>query len=455
MENISDVIRVPPRNLEAESYFLASLMIDPDSFNKLSEIKLLKDDFYDEKHRLIYSAILEHKLNNVPIDIITVTENLNSKNLLENAGGPTYITSLLDKIPSSENILHYAKIIKDKSLLRSLIRISSELVSKSYGGDVSVKDLIESAEKRILELNESTNLRRYATIQELLIETVDGILKSSGNPSDITGVSSGYTDLDEITDGFKKSEMIILAARPGIGKTTLALNIMANAAIRHKKKIIFFCGEMSNENLIRRVLCSEARLNDRMLRRGILSSQDKSHIVAAAEKLYDVSMIFDDTPNISLFELKTKARKAFREFNVDMIIVDYLQLVTVGDEVGRNIPQHEKIGHISRSIKGLARELNIPILALAQLNRNVESRGKDDARPKKSDLKDSGSIEQDADMILFIHKNPSRPEDDNASQDVEEVEVIVGKNRNGPEGICKLVFLKNLTRFESSKKEFN
>ncbi len=454
MSSNSDLIRIPPRNIEAEIYFLASLLLDPESYNKLSEIKIFKEDFFDEKHRNIYTAILEHILNNHPIDIITINETLKNNGLLESAGGTDYISSLLDKLPSSENIVHYAKIIKEKSLLRSLIRISSELVSKSYEGEVRVKELIESAEKKLLELNESTNLRHYTTIQEGLLDTVNKILNAVGNPTDITGVPSGYTDLDDITDGFKNSEMIILAARPGMGKTTLALNIMANAAIKHKKKVAFFCGEMSTENLIRRVLCSEARLNDKLLRKGLLNSNEKTHLVRAAEKLYDVNMIFDDTPNIPLFELKTKARKMYRDVKIDMIIVDYLQLVTVGDELGKNIPLHERIGHISRSIKGLARELNIPILALAQLNRNVESRGRDDARPKKSDLKDSGSIEQDADMILFIHKNTHKSDDeDNKQTDVEEVEVIVGKNRNGPEGISNLVFFKNFTRFESKKKE--
>jgi replicative DNA helicase len=443
--------KVPPQNVEAESYLLASILIDNQSLDKITMLKINADDFYDDRHKNIFKAALELKKLNHPIDLITITEILKTLNLVEKSGGFEYVSSLIDMIPTSANTEYYAEIVKSKSMLRQLIHVSSDIISKSMESPGDVKSLIDDAEKRIFDINQDVYSSSFTDIKKVLNETINEIMNMN-KLGELTGVPSGYPDLDEKTDGFQKSELIILAARPSMGKTSLGLNIASNASLKHNKKIGIFSCEMNRSSLVRRMLCSEAKVNDQRLRRGMASSMEREKIVNAAERLYDKTIVFDDTPNIPILELRSKARKMKKDYDIDLLLIDYLQLVTVGDEVGKNAPNHEKVAYVSRSLKGLARQLQIPIIALAQLNRNVESRG-EDSRPRLSDLKDSGSIEQDADVILFIHKPDVPGGDDKKDNSTDIREVIIGKNRNGPTDTVRLIFLKDFTSFQSSTKE--
>ena len=461
MGKSGSIERIPPQNLQAEELLIASLLMDNEAFEIISEERLTNKDFYDEKNKNIFTAIEKLNSQGRPVDLITVTEMLRSLGLLEKSGGAEYVSMLPDKTPTSANAKYYAEIIKSKSMLRQLIYINSDIISKSFEHSGDVKSLIDDAERRIFEINEELFTNQFSPIKEIINMTIEELAKTK-NSSELSGVPSGFVELDDKTDGFQKSELIVIAARPSMGKTSFALNLAANSSVKYNKKVGVFSCEMSKHHLVRRMLCSEARVNELRMKKGMLTNQEKEYLVNAAEKLYDSQIVFDDTPNIPLMELRTKARKMKRDYDLDIIIIDYLQLITVGDELGRNQPRHEQIAHVSRSLKSLARQLDIPVIALAQLNRNVESRG-DDSRPRLSDLKDSGSIEQDADVILFIHGNTDKKaaSDNNNNNDsnqrsnflCEPRELIIGKNRNGPTDTVKLVFLKEFTRFESISKE--
>jgi replicative DNA helicase len=443
--------KVPPQNTEAESYLLASILIDNQSLDKISMLKVTAEDFYDERHKNIFKAAMELKKLNRPIDLITMTEILKTMNLLDKSGGAEYLSSLIDMLPTSANTEFYSEIVKSKSMLRQLIFVSSDIITKSMDSPGDVKTLIDEAEKRIFDINQEIYSSNFTDIKKVLMDTINEIMNTTARQGELSGVPSGFTDLDEKTDGFQKQELTIIAARPSVGKTSFVLNIATNASLKFKKKIGMFSCEMNRGSLVRRMICSEAKINELAMRRGMLNAMDKEQIVNAAGRLYDATIVFDDTPNIPILELRSKARKMKKDYDIDILLIDYLQLITVGDELGKNTPNHEKVAYISRSLKGLARQLNIPIIALAQLNRNVESRG-EDARPRLSDLKDSGSIEQDADVIIFIHKaeTPAGEQKD-AITDIREI--IIGKNRNGPTDIVKMVFLKNYTKFQTMTKE--
>ncbi|HOV13198.1 MAG TPA: replicative DNA helicase [Spirochaetota bacterium] len=444
--------KVPPQNVDAEMYLIASILIDNQSFDKISSYKISHDDFFDERHRNIFKAILELRKMNKPVDIITLREILKSLGMLDKVGGSEYISSLIDKIPTTANIEYYSEIVKSKSMLRQLIYVSSDVISKSFSNPHDVKSLIDDAEKRIFDINQDLYTTSLSPIATVLSESINEILNTKNKQGELSGIPSGYPDLDEKTDGFQKSELIVIAARPSMGKTSFGLNLATNAALKFKKKIGVFSCEMSKSSLVRRMLCSEAQVNELFLKKGMFSKQDEDKLVRAAGKLYETTIIFDDTPNIPILELRSKARKMKKDYEVDLIIIDYLQLITVGDEMGKNAPRHEQIAYVSRSLKGLARDLNVPVIALAQLNRGLENRG-DDSKPRLSDLKDSGSIEQDADVIIFIHKEQQKEEIQQMSRDVENREIIIGKNRNGPTDTIKMVFLRNFTKFQSVTKE--
>lgn len=445
--------RVQPQNIEAETYLIASILMDNQSFDKISSFKIGQDDFYDERHRNLFKAILELRKTNKPIDIITLREMLKSLNLLEKVGGSEYIASLLDKIPTTANIEYYSEIVKSKSMLRQLINVSSDVISRSMSNPQDVKSLIDDAEKKIFDINQDVYSTSLSPIAAVLKESISEIMNTKNKQGELSGIPSGYPDLDERTDGFQKSELIVIAARPSMGKTSFGLNLVTNAALKYNKKIGVFSCEMSKTSLVRRMLCSEALVNELALKKGLFSKQDEDKIVRSAGRLYETTIIFDDTPNIPILELRSKARKMKKDYDIDMILIDYLQLVTVGDEMGKSAPRHEQIAYISRSLKGLARDLNVPVIALAQLNRGLENRG-DDSKPRLSDLKDSGSIEQDADVIIFIHKEMQQQKEDTPqNKDIDNREIIIGKNRNGPTDTIKMVFLRNYTRFQSITKE--
>jgi replicative DNA helicase len=333
--------------------------------------------------------------------------------------------------------------------LRNLINICSATISQSLEEQNDVQKLIEEAEKKIFDINQEKHSASITDIKSNLYEILERLSKSSTKAGEVSGIPSGYYKLDEITDGFHGSELIVLAARPGMGKTSLGLNIAAKAAVKYGHRIGIFSCEMSKESLVERILCSQASVDFSRMRKKMLKADEFDRLVHEAERLYDTTLVFDDTPNIPILELRSKARRMVKDYNVDLIIIDYLQIITVEESMNRN-PRHEQIGYISRSLKGLARELNMPVIVLAQLNREIESRS-DDSGPKLSDLKDSGSIEQDADLILFIHKKTVVEE--NQPYDTDIRQLIIGKNRFGPTGKIDMVFKKSYTRFEQLSKE--
>jgi len=440
-----------PFNLEAEVYVLSSLILFEDSYDKLTETTLRSDDFYDSRNQIIFKTIQYLKNENKPIQLVSITETLKSEKNLDKAGGAEYISSLTDKFPTSAYISYYIEIVKKKSMLRKLIYISNDIIAQSYDDPEDVKILLDQAEKNIMDINQDLSSGSLKVISEVISDAISKIVNKQHNDGEMSGVPSGFFDLDEKTDGFQKSELIIIAARPSVGKTAFALNLLMNIALRAKKSVGFFSCEMSTDSLSIRMLCSEAKVNQTLYRKNMLTNQDRNKISQVAETLYETKIVFDDTPSISILELRSKARKMKREHNIDILFIDYLQLISFGSELNSSIPRHEQIAYISRSLKSLARELDIPIVALAQLNRNVESRG-EDSQPKMSDLKDSGSIEQDADVIMFLHRKASK---DGQSGETEPRELIIGKNRNGPTDIIELVFIKAFTKFQLATKDFN
>jgi len=435
-------------------HLLASILIDPDSFDKLlsASIDLNNDDFYDKRHKFIYMAIEQLNKKHKPIDIVTLTDELNNSKLIDKAGGVEYISTLLDKLPTSENLEHYAEIVKSKSLLRKLIFICNSTITKCFDNPSDVNQLIDEAEKNIFDVNIEKISSSLIPIKKSLSIIIDQVGKRSNSIGEISGIPSGYYDLDQLTDGFHNSELIVIAARPSMGKTSLALNMASKSALKHNKKIGVFSSEMNQISIVERMLCSEASIDQTRFRKGLLKTDEIEKLIREAERLYETVIIFDDTPNISILELRSKARRMVLDFGIEIVFIDYLQLVTVDDSMRRS-PRHEQIAYVSRSLKALARELNIPVVALAQLNRDIEARG-EEARPRLSDLKDSGSIEQDADLILFISKAKTNSEyAENEDTNSELREIIIGKNRMGPTGLINMVFKKNYTRFELLKKE--
>lgn len=458
MENIKE--KSLPHNIEAEINLLSSILIDAKIFDELiTEQKISSKDFYDERNQIIFLAIEQLKKDSLPIDLITLTEKLKKMNLFEKSGGVYYLSSILDKIPTSANAKYYADIIKKKSMARQLISVSQEILVKSIDPTTEIKNLIDESEKKIFEINQELYSSNISLIRDIITEEFKKIMSNkSRKMGTYSGVPSGFIQLDELTDGFQNSELIVIAARPSIGKTAFALNIAANAAFLGKR-VGFFSSEMNKSTLIRRMLCSEAKVSQEKLLKNIYTKQEEDFLVKAAEKLYEVTIVFDDTPNIPILELRSKARKMLKDYNIDLLIIDYLQLLTVGDEISKNTPRHEQIAYISRSLKSLARQLNIPVIALAQLNRNVETRGEDSV-PKMSDLKDSGSIEQDADIIIFIHKEKEKDKKDSQNEEEDSMKksvdirvITIGKNRNGPQDKFEMLFHKKFTRFESITKD--
>lgn len=449
-----------PFNLEAESFLISALLIDQRSFDRIFDKKISPEDFYDKRHENIFRAFIELTKKNHPIDIITLTEELQKNNLLDITGGASYITSLMDKFPTTANIAYYADIVKNKSLLRQLIFTSNIIIEKCMNDEFEAKDLIEDAEKSIFAINDNNNPNQLKDVKIVVRETMNQIMNMMKGDGELPGVPSGFPGLDDLTNGFQKEQLIVIAARPAVGKTAFALNIATNAAIKYKKRIGFFSCEMSANSLMRRMLCSYAEVDQQLLLKNIISNRDKKALVDASARLYDdVELIIDDTPSIPLFDLISKARRMKREKNIDILIIDYLQLISVNQGNDYFKPKHEQVALISKSLKDLARQLQIPVIALAQLNRNVDTR--DDTRPKLSDLKDSGAIEQDADLILFIYKKNKKKENENDEEknekdsensNTERRNISIGKNRNGPTGEREFIFLKNYTKFVTYTK---
>lgn len=432
--------RLPPQNLEAETSVLGAVLLENEALNRVLEI-LKEDDFYRNAHRRIFSAILHLYEHSEPVDLITLSEVLKTRGELDDVGGVEYLNSLVNGVPTAANISYYAKIIKEKALLRKLINRTTEIVSQSYSISGDVDEFIDQAERTIFEISEDRVRPSFYPIKDLIKSSFKTIERLYEKRQLITGVPTGFQRLDELTSGLQPSDLIIIAGRPSMGKTALALNIAQNASVQAAIPAAIFSLEMSKEQLALRMLCSEAKVDAHRLRGGFLSESDWPKLTRAAGSLSEAPLFIDDTPGLSALEMRAKTRRLKIEHNLGLVIVDYLQLMRGR---ARADSREQEISDISRSLKALAKELSIPVIALSQLNRRVEERG--DKRPQLSDLRESGAIEQDADVILFLY----REEVYNKSEENRgKAEIIIGKQRNGPTDKVDLAFLDKYTRFEN------
>ena len=435
--------KIPPQSIEAEIAVLGSMLLDHEAISQAIEI-LAEDSFYKESHRKIYSVIVKLFDESKGVDLVTIVEELKRNNILDEVGGPSYITSLASSVPTAANFVHYAKIVKEKMLLRKLINVSTQVVSEAYGADQDVDNLLDRAEQLIFEVSSRKVESRFTPLREVIknsIETIDNLYQRKEN---VTGIATGFRELDIRTAGLQPSDLIVVAGRPSMGKSALAACIAEHAAVIEKMPVAFFSLEMSKEQLVQRALCSHARVDAHKVRTGFLSQSDWPKLVSAAGKLSEAPMYIDDSPGITVLEIRTKARRLKAQFDIKLIVLDYLQLMQ-GPSKADN--RQQEISEISRSLKALARELNVPIIAISQLSRAVEQRS--DHRPQLSDLRESGAIEQDADLVLLL----LREEYYNPTEENKGVaEVIIAKQRNGPVGSLKLAFIGEYVRFENLSK---
>ena len=432
--------RLPLQSLEAEVSVLGGILLENEALSRVLEV-IGESDFYREAHRKIFSAILELFERSEPTDLITLSEVLKKRAAFEAVGGIEYLNSLVNSVPTAANISYYAKIIKEKSILRKLINRATEIVSQGYGDAGNVDDFLDRAEHAIFEISEDRVRPSFYPIKDIIKSSFKTIEKLYEKRQLITGVPTGFTRLDELTSGLQPSELIIVAGRPSMGKTAFALNIAQHAAVEAQVPAAVFSLEMGKEQLALRMLCSEAKVDAHRLRGGFLSESDWPKLTRAAGTLSEAPIFIDDTAGLTALEMRAKSRRLKAERNLGLVIVDYLQLMR-----GRadSDTREQEISDISRSLKALAKELNIPVVALSQLNRRVEERG--DKHPQLSDLRESGAIEQDADVIIFLY----RDEVYNKSEDKKgKAEIIIGKQRNGPTASFELAFLDKYTCFEN------
>ncbi len=433
---------IPPQSIEAEQAVLGTILLQDKALLKIVEI-LAADDFYRDAHKTIFAAMLTLFEKREPHDLITLTSLLSDQNKLEQVGGASYLASLTDIIPFSGTLVHHAQIIRKKSVLRRLIQTTAEVTARCYDTQDDIETLIDQAEKTIFEIAHSNKGQGFQPMATIVPRAFERITRLFDKQEHITGVATGYDELDRMTAGLQPAELIILAARPSMGKTALSMNIVQHAALIGKVPVAVFSLEMSMESLALRMLCSVGRIDSQRMRTGKLHDNDWPKLTRATGMLSDAPIHIDDTAGLTVLEMRAKARRLMSEHNLGMIVVDYLQLMQ-GKSNSENRAQ--EISEISRSLKAMAKELNVPVLALSQLNRSLENRT--DKRPQLSDLRESGAIEQDADVIMFIYRDEvyNRAED-NPNRGMAEV--IIGKQRNGPTGVVKMTFLGEYTTFEN------
>jgi replicative DNA helicase len=438
--------KLPPQAVDIEEAVLGALMLEKDALSAVIDV-LRPECFYKDSHQLIFKAIHElfHKAE--PIDILTVTHTLKKSGDLEIVGGAYYISQLTSRIASAANIEYHARIILQKYIQRELIRISGETIRDSYEDNMDVLELLDKAEKNLFEIAEGNIRRNFEDMQSLIAKAIKEIEIASNQESGITGVPSGFTELDRVTAGWQKSDLIILAARPGMGKTAFVLSLAKNAAVQFKRPVAFFSLEMSSIQLVNRLISSETEITSDKIRKGQLANHEWQQLNAKIKPLTEAPLYIDDTPSLSVFELRAKCRRLVAEKKVSMIIIDYLQLMVAGND-NKNGNREQEISTISRSLKAIAKELAVPIIALSQLSRAVETRGST-KRPQLSDLRESGAIEQDADMVMFIYRPEyyDLNEDENGQSTQGLAEIIVAKNRNGAQSTVNLKFIGHLTKF--------
>ena len=442
MQSMSDLMidKIPPQNLEAEMSVLGSMLIEEEAISKAVEL-LDGSHFYKENHQKIFSAILELYEDGRGVDLITLSEKLKKENSLERIEGASYLTALVNSVPTAANVVYYAKIVKEKAILRNLISACTQLVTESYGLTRDVDVLLDKAEKVIFDIAQRKIEGKFVPFKDIIKDSIETIDKLYQKKEHVTGIATGFQAIDIKTAGLQASDLIIVAGRPSMGKSSLACCIAEYAGVVNKKPVAIFSLEMSKEQLVQRMLCSHARIDAHNVRTGYLSQSDWPKLTNTAGKLSEAPIFVDDTPGISVLELRAKARRLKAQHDIQLVIIDYLQLMQ-GSRRSEN--RQQEISDISRSLKALAKELNVPVIAVSQLSRAVEARA--DHRPQLSDLRESGAIEQDADVVfLLLREEYYQPTEENKGL----TELIIAKQRNGPVGSLKLAFIKEYTRFES------
>ena len=442
-----DALRVPPHSIDAEQAVLGGLMLDERAWERIAD-KLLEDDFYRKDHRLIFRAIAELSNKNMPCDAVTLGEWFESNGIAELVGGSAYVIQLANTTPSAANIVAYAEIVREKSILRQLIDAGTEIVGDGFQPEGrSTQEILEGAEQKVFHIAESgaRGKKGFVSMNAAVKEAFQILHQRYESKGAVTGLATGFVDLDEMTAGLQPSDLIIVAARPSMGKTALAVNMAEHAAIKSKKAVAIFSMEMSASQLAFRLMSSLGRINQQHLRTGDIQEEEWPRVTSAITLLKDAKIFIDDTPALSPAELRARTRRLKREHDLGLVVIDYLQLMAVP---GNKENRATEISEISRSLKAMAKEMNVPVIALSQLNRSLEQRT--DKRPVMADLRESGAIEQDADVIIFIYRDEYYNQE---SPDKGQAEIIIGKQRNGPTGMVKLTFLGQYTRFENIASE--
>ncbi|EMT45716.1 MULTISPECIES: replicative DNA helicase [Anoxybacillus] len=439
--------RLPPQNIEAEQAVLGAILLEPSALTTASEI-LIPEDFYRAAHQKIFRTMLQLSDRGEPVDLVTVTSELADANALEEVGGVSYLTELANAVPTAANVQYYAKIVEEKSILRRLIRTATSIAQDGYTREDEVEDVLNEAERKILEVSQRKNTTGFQNIKDVLVQAYDNIEMLHNRKGEITGIPTGFIELDRMTAGFQRSDFIIVAARPSVGKTAFALNIAQNVATRTGENVAIFSLEMGAQQLVMRMLCAEGNINAQNLRTGKLTPEDWGKLTMAMGSLSNAGIFIDDTPNIRVSEIRAKCRRLKQEQGLGMVLIDYLQLIQGSGRNREN--RQQEVSEISRSLKALARELDVPVIALSQLSRSVEQR--QDKRPMMSDLRESGSIEQDADIVAFLYRDDYY---DKESENKNIIEIIIAKQRNGPVGTVQLAFVKEYNKFVNLERRFD
>ena len=445
------LLRIPPHDLAAEQAVLASILLNNDLMNSALEI-LRPDDFYQGAHRTLYSVMIDLYDKGRAIDQLTLSSALKDRGVEGEVGGLAYLSDLIQNVPTTANVSEYARLVKNTAILRKAIAVAQQITTSAFQGVPEVDEFLDQTEQAIFSLAEEKIKPSYFSMADLAKESMKEIEKLYEKKEMITGVPSGFRDLDQLTSGFQRSDMIIIAARPSMGKTALCLNVAMNAAIKHKLPVAIFSLEMSRQQIALRMICSEARVNSRKLRSGYLAQEELNRIIAAVGRLHEAPIYVDDSSALNALELRARARRLKKDRKIGMLVVDYLQLLRGASSRYSSDNRVQEVSEISRSLKALAKDLDIPVLAVSQLSRSVENRT--DKRPLMSDLRESGALEQDADLILFVYREEMYSKENTPEDKKGVAEIIIGKHRNGPTGEINLTFLTPYTRFEDFAKGY-
>lgn len=441
---MADITRIPPHSVESEQSILGSILLDKDAIITVAET-ITPTDFYKDAHRIIYESMMALNNKNEPIDMVTLTDELRKRGYLDDIGGVTYLTSLSTIVPTTSNVKYYADIVKEKSVLRQLIKASNDIINLGYGSGESAENVLDFAEKKIFDISQERTNDDFKPINQILMDTYDMIESIYSNKSDVIGVTTGFKDLNKKINGLQRTDLILVAARPAMGKTAFALNLVQNAAIKGNASVAVFSLEMSKEQLAQRMIAAQSNVELKKMKTGTLNDADWPRIISAMAVMSDAKIFIDDTPGIKINELRSKCRKLKMEQGLDLVMIDYLQLM---ESDSKNESRQQEISKISRSLKILAKELDCPVVALSQLSRAPEQRA--DHRPVLSDLRESGAIEQDADIVMFLYRDEYYHSD---SEKKDLAEIIIAKNRHGETGSVELVWMGSIQRFGDKVKD--